>query len=153
MPELPEAERARLQIERVVGREIAAVDDRDTYVCRPHAPGEIAAALTGRTLTSANRRGKFLWCGTADDDRRGLEVLLVERGDDEPAGVVLLPLGDGVLEVEEHLVGGESCRLGQEALAGAGDGVAGPARAARAGRREGGSAGHVAGNSGKRARS
>ena len=35
MPELPEAERARQQIERVLGREIVAVDDRDTYVCRP----------------------------------------------------------------------------------------------------------------------
>ena len=50
MPELPEAERARLQIDRVLGREIVAVDDRDTYVCRPHAPGEIAAALIGRRL-------------------------------------------------------------------------------------------------------
>ncbi len=46
MPELPEAERARQQIERALDREIVAVDDRDTYVCRPHAPGEIAAALT-----------------------------------------------------------------------------------------------------------
>jgi len=64
MPELPEAERARQQIERVLGREIVAVDDRDTYVCRPHAPGEIAAALTGRRLTRAHRRGKFLWVET-----------------------------------------------------------------------------------------
>jgi formamidopyrimidine-DNA glycosylase len=67
MPELPEAERARQQIERVLGREIVAVDDRDTYVCRPHAPGEIAAALTGRRLVSAHRRGKFLWAETDDD--------------------------------------------------------------------------------------
>jgi formamidopyrimidine-DNA glycosylase len=67
MPELPEAERARQQIERVLGREIVAVDDRDTYVCRPHAPGEIAAALTGRRLTRAHRRGKFLWVETDDD--------------------------------------------------------------------------------------
>ncbi len=67
MPELPEAERARQQIERVLGREIVAVDDRDTYVCRPHAPGEIAAALTGRRLTKAHRRGKFLWVETDDD--------------------------------------------------------------------------------------
>jgi formamidopyrimidine-DNA glycosylase len=66
MPELPEAERARQQIERVLGREIVAVDDRDTYVCRPHAPGEIAAALTGRRLTRAHRRGKFLWVETGD---------------------------------------------------------------------------------------
>src|SRR5688500_17445239 len=66
MPELPEAERARQQIERVLGREIAAVDDTDTYVCRPRAPGEIAAALTGRRLTEARRRGKFLWAETDD---------------------------------------------------------------------------------------
>ena len=66
MPELPEAERARQQIERVLGREIVAVDDRDTYVCRPHAPGEIAAALVGRRLTKAHRRGKFLWVETDD---------------------------------------------------------------------------------------
>src|SRR3954471_20692714 len=66
MPELPEAERARQQIARVLGREIVAVDDTDTYVCRPHAPGEIAAALVGRRLTAAHRRGKFLWAETDD---------------------------------------------------------------------------------------
>jgi formamidopyrimidine-DNA glycosylase len=62
MPELPEAERARLVVEeRALGRTIVAVDDSDTYVCRPHAPGEIAAALVGRRFTSARRRGKMLW--------------------------------------------------------------------------------------------
>jgi len=66
MPELPEAERARRQIERALHREIVAVDDADTYVCRPHAPGEIAAALTGRCLTAAHRRGKFMWVETDD---------------------------------------------------------------------------------------
>src|SRR5215207_6783790 len=66
MPELPEAERARQQIERALGREIVAVDDTDTYVCRPHAPGEISAALVGRRLTAAHRRGKFLWVETDD---------------------------------------------------------------------------------------
>jgi formamidopyrimidine-DNA glycosylase len=66
MPELPEAERARQQLDRIVGREIVAVDDRDTYVCRPHAPGEIAAALVGRRITRTHRRGKFLWAETDD---------------------------------------------------------------------------------------
>ena len=56
MPELPEAERARQQIERALGREIVAVDDADTYVCRPHAPGEIAAALR-RAAADARRTG------------------------------------------------------------------------------------------------
>jgi formamidopyrimidine-DNA glycosylase len=64
MPELPEAERARQEIDRVLGREIVAVDDRDTYVCRPHAPGEIADALVGHSLTRTHRRGKFLWVET-----------------------------------------------------------------------------------------
>ena len=88
MPELPEAERARQQIERALGREIVAVDDRDTYVCRPHAPGEIAAALVGRKLTKANRRGKFLWAET-DDGGPDLGLHLGMAGRivvDEPAG-------------------------------------------------------------------
>jgi formamidopyrimidine-DNA glycosylase len=88
MPELPEAERARQQIERALGREIVAVDDRDTYVSRPHAPGEIAAALTGRKLTAAHRRGKFLWAET-DGDGPDLGLHLGMAGRivvDEPAG-------------------------------------------------------------------
>jgi formamidopyrimidine-DNA glycosylase len=43
------------------------VDDSDTYVCRPHAPGQIADALTGRRLTSVHRRGKFMWAETDGD--------------------------------------------------------------------------------------
>jgi formamidopyrimidine-DNA glycosylase len=78
MPELPEAERARQQIDRVLGREIVAVDDADTYVCRPHAPGEIAGALVGRRLASTHRRGKFLWVET--DERSGGEAAGRDRG-------------------------------------------------------------------------
>jgi len=74
MPELPEAERARRQLERVVGREIVAVDDRDTYVCRPHAPGEMAAALVGHRLVDTHRRGKFLWAETDGGPALGLHL-------------------------------------------------------------------------------
>ncbi len=88
MPELPEAERARQQIERALGREIVAVDDADSYVCRPHAPGEIAAALTGRRLTQANRRGKFLWAETDGGPDLGLHLGMAGRIviDEEPVG-------------------------------------------------------------------
>jgi formamidopyrimidine-DNA glycosylase len=79
MPELPEAERARQQIERALGREIVAVDDRDAYVCRPHAPGEIASALVGHTLTKALRRGKFLWAETDDGPELGLHLGMAGR--------------------------------------------------------------------------
>ena len=65
MPELPEAERARALIaDQALGRRIVAVEDGDSYVSRPHPPGEIAAALVGRRLTSANRIGKMLWVET-----------------------------------------------------------------------------------------
>ncbi len=65
MPELPEVEAARALIEaRALAREIASVDDADSYVCRPHAPGEIAAALVGARLTAAKRIGKSMWCET-----------------------------------------------------------------------------------------
>lgn len=66
MPELPEVESARQVIERsALGRVIADVDDSDTYECRPHQPGELAAALRGRTLLNAHRRGKLIWCETS----------------------------------------------------------------------------------------
>ncbi len=89
MPELPEAEQARALIEeRGLGRLIVAVDDRDTYVCRPHAPGEIAGALTGRRLTSAGRRGKAMWCETGGGPALGLHLGMAGRViiDGESAG-------------------------------------------------------------------
>jgi formamidopyrimidine-DNA glycosylase len=65
VPELPEAERARRTLERsAVGRTIAHVDDRDGYVTRPHAPGDLHAALAGATVTGARRVGKSLWLDT-----------------------------------------------------------------------------------------
>src|SRR3954464_4713780 len=79
MPELPEAERARQQIERALNREIVGVDDRDPYVSRPHAPGEIAAALTGHRLTAAHPRGKFLWAETDGGPDLGLHLGMAGR--------------------------------------------------------------------------
>jgi formamidopyrimidine-DNA glycosylase len=79
MPELPEAEVARQTLESVLGRRIAAVDDRDSYVCRPHAPGEIADALVGHTLATAHRRGKFMWLETEDGPALGLHLGMAGR--------------------------------------------------------------------------
>jgi formamidopyrimidine-DNA glycosylase len=74
MPELPEAERARQTLESVLGQRIAAVDDSDSYVCRPHQPREIASALVGHEFVSAHRRGKFLWLATEDGPTLGLHL-------------------------------------------------------------------------------
>ncbi len=47
----------------VVGRRIAAVEVFGDRTLRRHAPGpaDFIARLTGRTITAARRRGKFLW--------------------------------------------------------------------------------------------
>ena len=69
MPELPEVETARRLIaDLALGRRIVGVDDADTFVCRPHSPGELRDALTGRMLTAAHRRGKTMWCETSGLD-------------------------------------------------------------------------------------
>ncbi|HZZ52022.1 MAG TPA: DNA-formamidopyrimidine glycosylase family protein [Pseudonocardia sp.] len=75
MPELPEVEAARTVIERAaLGREIVAVDDTDSYVCRPHRVGEIASALVGTTLTEAHRQGKTMWCDTGSGPVLGIHL-------------------------------------------------------------------------------
>jgi formamidopyrimidine-DNA glycosylase len=79
MPELPEVERARQTLESALGRRIAGVDDRDSYVCRPHAPGEINDALAGHTLAAARRRGKFMWLETDDGPVLGLHLGMAGR--------------------------------------------------------------------------
>jgi len=79
MPELPEAERARGVLERVLGKRIVRVQDGDTYVSRPHAPGEIGAALVGHRLAAAHRRGKFLWVETEDGPVLGLHLGMAGR--------------------------------------------------------------------------
>jgi formamidopyrimidine-DNA glycosylase len=72
VPELPEVESARSVIAaKALNRRIVDVDDSDTYECRPHAPGEIRAALLGRSLTEAHRRGKSMWCDTSGTGRSG----------------------------------------------------------------------------------
>ncbi|MDX6640506.1 MAG: formamidopyrimidine-DNA glycosylase [Solirubrobacteraceae bacterium] len=103
MPELPEVERARALIEdRALGRSIVDVDDTDTYVSRPHAPGEIADALIGATFTSAHRHGKTMWVATDRGPVLGLHLGMAgkivvdgaEAGEPKPDGPVLSPRWD-----------------------------------------------------------
>lgn len=67
MPELPEVESARAVLAGgALHRRIDDVDDHDDYVTRPHAPGELRAALLGRRFTAAHRRGKSMWLSTSE---------------------------------------------------------------------------------------
>ena len=89
MPELPEVESARALIAtHALDREIVAVDDTDTWVCRPHAPGEIAAALVGARLVGASRRGKSMWLDSDRGPVLGLHLGMAGRivVDDRAAG-------------------------------------------------------------------
>jgi formamidopyrimidine-DNA glycosylase len=64
VPELPEVEVVRAGLEaHVVGRTLTAVNVLHPRPVRRHLPGpaHFAAALTGRTVESACRRGKYLW--------------------------------------------------------------------------------------------
>lgn len=80
MPELPEVENARTVLAEAVGRTVTDVDDRDEWVCRPHRPGDIAAALKGGRLTRANRIGKTMWCDTETADGDAGPALGVHLG-------------------------------------------------------------------------
>ncbi len=71
MPELPEVEVVRRGlVEHVLGRRIDAVRVAHPRAVRrqPGGADEFTALLTGRTLVSAERRGKFLWLTTDEPD-------------------------------------------------------------------------------------
>ncbi|MEM6292325.1 MAG: DNA-formamidopyrimidine glycosylase family protein [Myxococcota bacterium] len=63
MPELPEVEYGRRQLEAtLVGETLEGVDAvDDPIVFEGRSPAEIADALVGATVTAAKRRGKQLW--------------------------------------------------------------------------------------------
>ncbi len=61
MPELPEVESVRRQLEPVLaGRRFDRVQIGDPRLVRPHEPAEVAAELTGERVAAVERRGKYL---------------------------------------------------------------------------------------------
>ena len=89
MPELPEVETIRRQIEpEVVGRTIVGARILDERWTRPLPPAPIAAALVGREIVSVGRRGKYLLVGLDDGStllmhlRMTGNLLLAERGEE-----------------------------------------------------------------------
>jgi formamidopyrimidine-DNA glycosylase len=61
MPELPEVETIRRQLEPALrGARIASARVLDERWTRPVAPADVEAALAGRTILAVERRGKYL---------------------------------------------------------------------------------------------
>lgn len=97
MPELPEVETVRAGLaDHSLGRPVQAVRVLDARSLRRHLPGpaHFEAALTGRTLRGAYRRGKYLWLTLSEPDGAlADEALVVHLGmsgqllvRDEPGG-------------------------------------------------------------------
>ena len=87
MPELPEVETIRRQLEPVVvGKRIVAARVLDERWSRPEAPAAVEKAVTGRAIESVGRRGKYLIVGLEGD--RGLVMHLRMTGN-----LLLKPVG------------------------------------------------------------
>lgn len=84
MPELPEVETVRAGIaDHSLGRPVRAVRVVDARSLRRHLPGpaHFEAALTGRALRGAYRRGKYLWLTLSESDGTlADEALVVHLG-------------------------------------------------------------------------
>ena len=84
MPELPEVETVRTGLaEHSVGRPVRAVRVVDARSLRRYLPGpaHFEAALTGRALRGAYRRGKYLWLTLSEaDGTLADEALVVHLG-------------------------------------------------------------------------
>jgi formamidopyrimidine-DNA glycosylase len=105
VPELPEVEVVRRGLESlVVGRRVDAVQVYEPRAVRRHLSGPVdfAALVTGRQVTGARRRGKYLWLPLDDEDalvaHLGMSGQLLVQPRGAPAGRhlrVRLGLSDG----------------------------------------------------------
>jgi formamidopyrimidine-DNA glycosylase len=101
MPELPEVETIRRQLEpEVVGATIASLTVRDARWCAPLAPEELGDVVVGRRVLALSRRGKYLdWVLDGEVHLlmhlRMTGTLLLEPSEDLPHTRVELALDDG----------------------------------------------------------
>ncbi|WP_435771185.1 bifunctional DNA-formamidopyrimidine glycosylase/DNA-(apurinic or apyrimidinic site) lyase [Nocardioides sp. SYSU DS0651] len=124
MPELPEVEVVRAGLERhVAGATIASVDVLHDRPVRRHPGGaaDFTAALTGRRILAARRRGKYLWLPLDDQNailaHLGMSgQMLVQAADAPPERHLRVRFGlDRPRElrfVDQRMFGGLSVSVG-----------------------------------------
>jgi formamidopyrimidine-DNA glycosylase len=102
MPELPEVETIRRQLEpAITGRVIEAVRVIDERWTRPVAPAEVERAVAGRRIEAVERRGKYLLLRLEGDRTLAMHLrmtgnlLLQESGSDLPHLRASFELDDG----------------------------------------------------------
>jgi formamidopyrimidine-DNA glycosylase len=123
MPELPEVETIRRHLApHVEGRRLERLDVLDARWSRPLAPGELAAAVEGRTVGRLARRGKYLVWELEDEayllmHLRMTGTLLLDPPGEPAHTRVWLDLGDARLAfVDPRRFGTGELALGEEAL-------------------------------------
>src|SRR5690349_12327070 len=89
MPELPEVETIRRQLEpEITGARIAEAEIVGERWTRPESPGAVEKLLTGRTIEAVERRGKYLLLRLEGGRTLAMHLrmtgnlLLVDTGDD-----------------------------------------------------------------------
>ena len=108
MPELPEVETIRRQLEpELRGRRIESAEVLDERWTRPVPPAEVERALAGRTIEEVERRGKYLVLRL--DGGRSLAMHLRMTGN------LLLDQGSAT-PAPRHLRGGDPARRGGRLL-------------------------------------
>ena len=126
MPELPEVETIRRQLEpHLVGRRIDRVEILDPRWSEPAPPDEVAAAIEGRIVRDVGRRGKYFDVELEDEVhlvihlRMTGNLLLVPAEDDEESPYVRVRLGlddgSGLLFADPRRFGTGLVLLGDEA--------------------------------------
>src|SRR5436190_22293720 len=125
MPELPEVETIRRQLEpAIVGRRIERMEVLDPRWCEPAPPDEVAQAVEHRHIDKLDRRGKYLILELADDVHLVMHLrmtgnLLLAPSDGSPPPYVRVrfELSDGerVLFTDPRRFGTGVVLLGSEA--------------------------------------
>lgn len=107
MPELPEVETIRRQLEPdLSGRTIESVEVLDPYFAKPASPAAFESAAQGRLITDVSRRGKYLLFEFDNADSMvihlrmtGSITLLAPDGTAKPGDARIYPTGGD----EKHL--------------------------------------------------
>ena len=125
MPELPEVETIRRQLEpEVVGATILEIDVLDARWCLPLSPAELSDAVTGRAVEALRRRGKYLDWALEDEVHLVMHLRMTGTLLLDPAAtpahtrvVISLSGGRRLLFVDPRRFGTGQLVLGDAALA------------------------------------
>jgi formamidopyrimidine-DNA glycosylase len=103
MPELPEVETVRRQLEpQVVGRRVESAEVLDERWTRPRSPRELERAVAGRRVEAVDRRGKYLLVRLEGDHTLVMHLRMTGNLLLRPADAI----GESAVDLMEARLGG-----------------------------------------------